>query len=260
MRQRIITAVVLLLAIVPAIISGGWIFDLVIGIICILGSIELLHMAKISRRLFPSFITYIGVLSIVFYDYIVMFIPDYLTSMFVPLLSIMLLLISTVLIHDYEFTKAGISALTMFYIGLGGYSAVTIRAADLALFMYILLVVFSTDIGAYFIGSLIGKNKLAPTLSPNKTVEGALGGIATAVVLAAIYLRYFTFTYSYGTMLVMAVILSITGQFGDLLESRLKRHFMVKDSGNILPGHGGILDRFDSVLFTLSMAFILGIF
>lgn len=259
MRQRVITAIVLLLAIIPAIIAGGWIFDVVIGMICILGSIELLHMAKISRRLFPSLVTYIGILSIVFYDYIAVFIPDNLTSLLVPLLSIMILLISTVLVPDYEFTKAGISTLAMFYIGLGGYAAVAIRAADLALFIFILLVVFSTDIGAYFVGSKIGKHKLAPTLSPNKTIEGSIGGIAMSLILAAIYLRFFTFNYSYSTMLIIAVILSITGQFGDLLESRLKRHFMVKDSGNILPGHGGILDRFDSVLFTLSMAFILGI-
>ena len=147
----------------------------------------------------------------------------------------------------------------MFYVGLGGYAAITIRNVDLALFLFILFVIYSTDIGAYFIGSMIGKRKLAPTLSPNKTIEGSLGGIITALIVAAIYLNFFSFTYSYGVMLVMAVILSVTGQFGDLLESAFKRHFGVKDSGDILPGHGGILDRFDSTLFTLSMALVLGV-
>src|SRR5699024_11080799 len=151
---------------------------------------------------------------------------------------------------------AGVSALTMFYVGLGGYAAVTIRNSNLALFLFILLVVMSTDIGAYFIGSQIGKNKLAPQLSPNKTIEGFIGGIMSAILVAFIYLDV---RYSKDIMLLVAGILSVTGQFGDLLESSFKRHFSVKDSGKILPGHGGILDRIDSTLFTLSMAFILGV-
>lgn len=127
--------------------------------------------------------------------------------------------------------------------------------------MFILAVIVSTDIGAYFIGSKIGKRKLAPTISPNKTLEGSIGGMVMALIIAAVYLRFadFTYTYSYGTMLIIAVVLSATGQFGDLIESAFKRHFGVKDSGHIIPGHGGILDRFDSVLFTLMMALVLGI-
>src|SRR5699024_1321966 len=164
-----------------------------------------------------------------------------------------------VIIHYYNSNQAGISALIMFYVGLGGYAAVTIRESNLALFLFILLVVMSTDIGAYFIGSKIGKNKLAPQLSPNKTIEGFIGGIISAMIVAFIYLIFFDFKYSTGIMLLIAGILSVTGQFGDLLESSFKRHFSVKDSGKILPGHGGILDRFDSALFTLSMAFILGV-
>ena len=81
------------------------------------------------------------------------------------------------------------------------------------------------------------------------------------MLFRSVYLRFaaFTYTYSYGTMLIIAVVLSATGQFGDLIESAFKRHFGVKDSGHIIPGHGGILDRFDSVLFTLMMALVLGI-
>lgn len=259
MRQRVITSIVLLVVLVPAIIVGGWPFNIVMGLIALLASVELIHMAKISRKLLPSIVTYIGTLSIVFFDYVAVYLPGNWSNSFAPVFSLMFLLICTVMIHDYNFTKAGISALTMFYVGLGGYSAVTIRGANLALFLFILLVVMSTDIGAYFIGSLIGKNKLAPSLSPNKTIEGSIGGIVSALIVAAIYLNFFDFHYSKGIMLLIAGILSVTGQFGDLLESSLKRHFEVKDSGKILPGHGGILDRFDSALFTLSMAFILGI-
>ncbi|HLR88880.1 MAG TPA: phosphatidate cytidylyltransferase [Atopostipes sp.] len=259
MRQRVITSIVLLVVLVPAIIIGGWPFNIVMGLIALLGSIELIHMAKISRKLLPSIVTYIGTLSIVFFDYIAVYLPDTWSNGFIPIFSLMFLLIGTVTIREYDFTKAGISALTMFYVGLGGYAAITIREANLALFLFILLITISTDVGAYFIGSLIGKNKLAPLLSPNKTVEGSIGGIISALIMAAIYLNFSNFHYSDGIMLLVAGVLSVTGQFGDLLESSLKRHFAVKDSGNILPGHGGILDRFDSALFTLSMAFILGI-
>lgn len=259
MRQRIITGIILIAALLPAVIYGGWLFNLVIAILCTIGSIEILRMSKIDRMIVPSILTYVGLLSIIFYDQISPVIPGNLSQAIVPLLSIMLLLMSTVIVEDYDFTKAGISALAMFYLGLGGYGAVSIRGADFALLGFIMLVVFTTDMGAYFIGSKIGKRKLVPRISPNKTVEGAIGGIVSALILAAIYLSFFSFNYSYVIMLAIALILSISGQFGDLIASRLKRHFDVKDAGTIFPGHGGVLDRFDSVLFTLAMAILLGI-
>lgn len=260
MRTRVKTSLVLLLIIIPALLYGGWPYNMVIGAVALFASMELIHMAKISRAIAPSIITYIGTFSIVFYDHIANFIPAHLMDGIIPIFSVLLLLVCTVLVKGYDFTKAGVSGLTMFYTGLGGYAAITIRAVDLYLFLFILLVIFSTDIGAYFIGSKIGKHKLSPTISPNKTIEGSLGGVVIAVIVAAIYLNFFSFHYTYLTMLVMAVILSITGQFGDLLESAFKRHFGVKDSGHILPGHGGFLDRFDSTFFTLTMALLLGIF
>ncbi len=216
-------------------------------------------MAKISRRIVPSLITYIGVFSVVFFDVIAEFLPSHLMNGILPILSIILLLMCTVVSKGYEFTKAGISTLTIFYLGFGGYSAITVRSADLYLFLFIALIAVSTDVGAYFIGSMVGKRKLAPTISPNKTWEGSVGGVLIALIVASIYLRFFEFTYTYQTMLVMSVILSVTGQFGDLIESAFKRHFGVKDSGHIIPGHGGILDRFDNVLFSLMMAVLLGI-
>lgn len=259
MRQRIITGIILIAALLPTVIYGGWLFNLVIAILCTIGSMEILRMAKIDRKIIPSIITYVGLLSIVFYDQISTIIIGNLNQAIVPLLSIMLLLMSTVIVDNYEFTKAGISALAMFYLGLGGYGAVKVRETDLALLVFVMLVVFTTDMGAYFIGSKIGKRKLIPRISPNKTVEGAVGGVISAQILAAIYLSFYSFNYSYLFMLVIALVLSIAGQFGDLIASRLKRHFEVKDAGTIFPGHGGVLDRFDSLLFTLAMVILLGI-
>lgn len=259
MRQRVITGIVLIATFLPVVIYGGWLYNLLIAILCIIGSNEILRMAKTNRKILPSILTYVGLLSIIFYDQIAPTISGDLNQAIVPLMSIMLLLVITVLVEDFDFTKAGISVLAMFYLGLGGYGAVSVREANFALLGFILLVVFTTDMGAYFIGSKIGKRKLVPKISPNKTVEGAVGGVLSALILAAVYLRYFSFNYSYLVMLVIAIVLSIAGQFGDLIASRLKRHFKVKDAGTIFPGHGGVLDRFDSVLFTLAMAILLGI-
>jgi phosphatidate cytidylyltransferase len=97
----------------------------------------------------------------------------------------------------------------------------------------------------------MGKNKLWPEISPNKTIEGAVGGVLFAVIFAWIY-HYFTGVLdNYIIVTFMTIFLSVFGQIGDLVESALKRQYQVKDSGTILPGHGGILDRFDSLLFVL---------
>ena len=115
----------------------------------------------------------------------------------------------------------------------------------------IFIIAFGTDIFAYFTGMLLGKHKLCPTLSPKKTVEGAIGGIVGAVVFSVIF---GVFCLSNGRpvsfgFILMAVIGSVVSQFGDLTASAFKRKMGIKDYGNLIPGHGGILDRFDSVLF-----------
>ena len=260
MRQRVKTSIVLAVLIIPAVLFGGWSYNLIIGAVALIGTMELLQMANIDTKSLPSIATYIGTLSIVYYHMIASYIPEQLSDGIIPVFAVLLLLISTVIVPSFNFTKAGISVLTMGYVGVGSQAAIIIRQEDLAIFVFILLVIVSTDIGAYFIGSKIGKRKLAPLLSPNKSVEGSIGGIVLALLTTSIYLNFITLPYSYIIMLLIAIILSITGQFGDLLESAFKRHFGVKDSGTILPGHGGILDRFDSILFTLSMALILGVF
>ncbi|MDZ7835398.1 MAG: phosphatidate cytidylyltransferase [Alkalibacterium sp.] len=122
-----------------------------------------------------------------------------------------------------------------------------------------LLVIWATDTGAYLIGRKIGKTKLAPTISPNKTIEGSLGGTILASAFAFAYLLYFPQSESLFSSFFLMVVISVTGQIGDLLESKIKREYHVKDSGHLLPGHGGILDRFDSLLLVLNMLFLLGV-
>ena len=123
------------------------------------------------------------------------------------------------------------------------------------------MIVWITDSGAYLIGRKLGKHKLAPHVSPNKTWEGSIGGSLVSVIVVGLYLVFspVKFAYSLPIMLLLTVVLSVGGQIGDLIESAFKRHYGVKDSGKILPGHGGILDRFDSLLFVLPLMHLFGL-
>ena len=114
---------------------------------------------------------------------------------------------------------------------------------------YLLLIVWSGDTGAYYSGSYFGKHKLAPVISPKKTVEGAVGGTAASILASIIAKLTFLPLLSYPHALVLALLMAVIAQSGDLCESMLKRSANVKDSGAILPGHGGILDRVDGVMF-----------
>lgn len=259
MLERIATMIVGLILFIPIIWVGSWILEVVIFALALMGLYELHKMRKISAFSFPSIISSIGVAIIVFSNRLPYIVTNFNEEYYLIIIVVLLLLISTLIDRNYTFDDAGISTLGVIYIGFGFYSFIEVREASLHLLLLILVVIWSTDIGAYLVGRQIGKRKLAPVLSPNKTIEGAIGGTVIATILASIYLLFISFQYSYMIMLGMMILLSVAGQIGDLIESGMKRHFGVKDSGTILPGHGGILDRFDSMLFVLSLAVLLGL-
>ena len=118
------------------------------------------------------------------------------------------------------------------------------------------------DVGAYFVGRAVGTHKLAPIISPGKTVEGGLGGMVSSVILmgliASLYCQCAGVEMQYGWLLLYLFLASIIGQFGDLAMSTIKRTVGIKDFSRVLPGHGGILDRFDSFLFAAPFAVLYG--
>lgn len=119
----------------------------------------------------------------------------------------------------------------------------------------VLLVAWATDIGAYFIGIKFGRRPLAPVISPNKSIMGAIGGVSFAIIIILLYSLYLDI---FSLLIIpLTIVLSLAAIFGDLIESALKRDANIKDSGEILPGHGGILDRFDSLLLVAPVAFLL---
>jgi phosphatidate cytidylyltransferase len=122
--------------------------------------------------------------------------------------------------------------------------------------VYIISIIAATDIGAYFFGKSIGGPKLAPSISPGKTISGSIFGILSSIIIGSIFyfIEYFKeMDLSYSKLILITLIVSILSQIGDLLESAFKRKFGVKDSSNLIPGHGGFLDRIDG--FLLSMPF-----
>ena len=120
----------------------------------------------------------------------------------------------------------------------------------------LLIVVFLGDTGAYYLGTYFGKHKLCPSVSPNKTVEGALGGLAANLGSGALIKFLFLPLLPWGLSLLSFICIGIAGQVGDLFESQIKRVAGIKDSGTILPGHGGVLDRIDALLFAAPVAYI----
>ena len=146
------------------------------------------------------------------------------------------------------------------YIGLAAVALPWLREdpdAGLANTLFILVLIWTSDIGAYAAGRLIGGAKLAPVISPGKTWSGALGGLVCAALASLAFTACFTPGFSALHVIGLAIGLGVISQAGDLLESALKRHFGVKDSGRIIPGHGGLLDRLDSLLAVAPAAALL---
>lgn len=125
----------------------------------------------------------------------------------------------------------------------------------------VFIISFLTDTFAYLVGKFFGKHKLAPVLSPKKTIEGSVGGFLGAVIGTAVFglviKHFYAVSFNYANALIIAVICSVISQFGDLAASSVKRQYNIKDYGHIMPGHGGIMDRFDGVAFTAPAVYYL---
>lgn len=155
---------------------------------------------------------------------------------------------------------AGRLAAGVLYIGLAGIALIELRhdtEAGRANVLFLFLVVWASDIGAYMAGRAFGGPKLAPSISPNKTWSGAAGGLVSALLVGGGCALAFTPSASMLSIAVVVTIVSIASMAGDLLESAIKRHFKVKDTSSLIPGHGGLLDRLDGVLAAAPVASII---
>lgn len=165
-----------------------------------------------------------------------------------------------VLVNHKDMTLGAIgmlSAMPLFIIGAFSCLASVINH-DNGLYYLLMLLNFSSicDMGAYFVGVTCGKHKLCPEISPKKTVEGAIGGIASALVFAVVFMLAFGQTDKLVSTLILTIPLCIVGMMGDLFASSIKRSVGIKDYSNLIPGHGGILDRVDSILLIAPVMYL----
>ncbi|HKR13196.1 MAG TPA: phosphatidate cytidylyltransferase [Pyrinomonadaceae bacterium] len=188
------------------------------------------------------------------------------------LLVIIVLVIATLIgamLRGAPFDKmigsSGATILGVLYVALLGTHLVLIRTGfepslSAHLLSFFFLVLMGSDAGAYYVGRALGKHKLAPSISPGKTWEGAVGGLISALAMATLAHFWFFRELPLKWALPLALVMCVVGILGDLVESALKRSASAKDAANILPGHGGLLDRLDSLLFNAPLIYYFAVF
>ena len=265
MKTRILTAAValpILIAsiVLPSYIPGTvWLFVAIAVFALAAGLFEFFSLTKKLELKGDAGIAYLGAAGL-----IATFIvdapanaPDLLTMMLVAF--VMMVLVSQTFRFQKDFSKlltgAGVTVLGVLYIAfLGGFLIATRVGFENHPFLsthllgYFFLVLMGSDTGAYFAGRAFGKHKLAPVISPGKTVEGLIGGLIAAAAFAALATFWFFPELPYQYSIPLAVVMAGIGVLGDLAESAMKRGSKTKDAATILPGHGGLLDRLDSLL------------
>lgn len=245
MKKRLITALILLAIFIPLIIIGGFAFEVVCTVLSVLALKELIDLIK-KEETIPFFIEILCYFLVGFFVLSAESIMPYIA------LVILFLFIPLVFINNkkYNFDMAiklfGLTTL----IGYAFYNISNIRIVSLDDFIYILLISCFTDTFAYIGGKTLGKRKLASKVSPNKTIEGFIIGTLVGTIIPSIYYIYMIDPGANMFLIfIITLVLSVFGELGDLVFSSIKRRYNIKDFSNIIIGHGGILDRFDSILF-----------
>lgn len=285
MKQRIITAIIMAIVLLPLFILGGWFTNLLFAVIAYIGTYELINirskksnLPKICKFIIPLFSTMIVIVSCLY---------GLEDITYVLLVQFMFLLLLPIFNKRYTFNDVLMFIFGIIYCGvmfsiiakirntyfkpIGCYQPdYNIYIDGLILLSYLLITTMFTDIFAYLFGIKFGKHKLCPTISPKKSIEGAIAGTVFGAISGTAFIfinRYVPVTWlickSDNIFIVLlvyfaiSIVLSIAGQLGDLIASKIKREYDVKDFGNIFPGHGGVLDRFDSSIYSALVFYII---
>lgn len=255
MIQRIVTGMIAAAIFLPLVVYGGIPFTILIYLIASIALIELLRMKHMLLLSFPGIFSIVTLWLLLLPNFEMRF---HISKIEIIGLLVLLLLTYTVITKNgFTFEDAGFFIVTVLYLGFGFSYFMEIREIGLAYIFLVLFVIWATDSGAYFVGRAVGKWKLWPEISPKKTIEGAIGGILVALVVALLFNLFVPIDLTLMEIIIISFLLAIFGQIGDLVESAFKRHYKVKDSGKILPGHGGVLDRLDSLIFVLPILHML---
>ena len=263
MKQRTISAIVMLILLVASLILNNVLFEIAMLIIALLGFNEFFNIkyngVKIKERLFS--VKFLGMLSLIFVMLNNVFYRfDTNVIVLLPLLMLSLPIVlyndnSVYSINDFLYVLG-----IIYFLGLSFGNIIWLRDTDVIKCIFIFIIAFITDTYAYIGGSLIGRHKLT-TISPKKTIEGSIIGTLMGTLIGTVYYYNLVGNVTLFKVIAFCFVLTILSEIGDLIFSSIKRYFNKKDYSNLIPGHGGILDRFDSVIYvSLGLSLILSIF
>ena len=258
MIGRLVTAAVGIPALALVVWAGGPVFTVAVAAAAAIGAFEVCGMAR-ARGLAPSRViaaTLAAALVLSHFAFSVL----RSSSEYAPLLIISVgiaVLALTLILSPLQNRNVGLTLAAVVYPGALLAHAPLLRGSEQGLEWIVLLlaVTFATDTAAYFVGRTAGKRPLAPAISPNKTWEGAIAGFVAATLAAFLAAWALGIDANVPAIVALGALMGIVGQAGDLFESKLKRLAGVKESGGLLPGHGGILDRLDSIVFNLALVY-----
>lgn len=265
MKTRVITGIVALLILVPFLIfSHTPAYTVLAVVVSLIGVFEMIRCQK-KIKVAQVTITSLAYAAItpVLCRHVTMG-HDFMT-IFMALTSLYMLLCFAYAVFSkgkIEFIPTATTVASCIYVVFGFSCILVLRDWEYGGFIFLLpfLSAWVSDSAAYFTGKALGKTKLIPDVSPNKTVEGAAGGVTVTAIFMVIYGLIVRFAFEVGVnfvgLILLGVMLSVVSMIGDLIASLIKRHYKIKDYSHIFPGHGGVLDRFDSVLATAPMTFI----
>ncbi|WP_127580678.1 phosphatidate cytidylyltransferase [Paenibacillus koleovorans] len=260
MKQRVITGLLGGAIFLTFLLWGGVAYSALLLLMALVGLFEFNRMNRLKPVTIVSLLAYIGLILLVFpWGVYSEWLPNPTSIIWVTLF--LLFAVTVVSKNKFHLDHIALSFIGVVYIGIGFQYMLTTRLADNGLYWAALVFACTilTDTGAYFTGKFFGRTKLWPSISPNKTVEGALGGIAVSILVGIGFSLYASDLLSIGQAVLIGASVAVVGQMGDLIQSAYKRIRGVKDTGSIFPGHGGVLDRVDSWLIVFPFVHLLSL-
>lgn len=263
MKKRVISAIIALIIVIPLIILGGIPYYIGIGLLGILAFYEITEVYKKEKEI-PLIVKLIVLCT--YLCLIISAVGEYsfvLEHKFI-ILNIFACMLPLI-IYDrskYDSDDALKLLATTLLLSIAFNFMIIIRNISVYYLLYVLTITIMSDTFAHFIGTMIGKKKLCVKISPNKTVEGFIGGVFFGTFLGSVvFLTFISTTANIFLVIIISFILSIISELGDLVFSAIKRKYGVKDYGNIMPGHGGVIDRLDSFIFAiLAFSYLVSLF
>ncbi|URN85344.1 phosphatidate cytidylyltransferase [Acetobacterium wieringae] len=258
MKTRIWTGVIGLPLLIFILYTGGFILVVGVSILAFVGTME--YTRAINKMIRPKMNVVLMIILTVMLMVTIKL--DYYFLMPVLLVAFIIIFCYEILSGNAGIERGSATLMGLIYVPIMfGHLFLFETVNKGPYYMWLIFVIaFTTDTAAYFIGKSIGNRKIAPLISPKKTIAGSVGGVVVATLCTILYgtilSSYFSFVLPWYLYLVVGVFGSIAGQCGDLTASMIKRKAKIKDFGTILPGHGGILDRFDSILFIIPLIYI----